>query len=184
MPDGDFEQADAGGAHAKVFAEVNQRMLGIQQGIQMLQERVADRVADAQGARPKPQQPAGGRPKPAADARAAPTAERASGPAAPRPPRRAGTTALTGSQLAVRVERDGEVLGQAQRRDQPAEPARHGLHDDASATAARCRSPSRRTAALTRRPRPTATRSRRIESPALDAGTPAGHHASSATGSS
>ena len=73
---------------------------------------------------------------------------------APKPMTR--KAALTGTQLNVRHRARRRSRAAGQRRDQPAEPARHGLRQHASATAARFRSPSARTDISTRRTTPIA----------------------------
>ncbi len=109
VPDGRFDQLTQE-ERRRVFSEVNQRMLGIQEGIQMLQQKVAERVADAQSsagsAAPAARQPAAPS-KPAASAPvAAPRASRAAGTAA------VGQAAFSGRQLQVRLEQNGEVVSQ------------------------------------------------------------------------
>jgi serine phosphatase RsbU (regulator of sigma subunit) len=107
VPDGRLDQLSAE-ERQRVFAEVGQRMLGIQQGIKLLQTTVAERAADA-----KAQAPA----TTAVPARPAPTAAAPKAPTAPAAPARAAITqrhtALTGSRLDVQVEQNGEVVGQA-----------------------------------------------------------------------
>jgi serine phosphatase RsbU (regulator of sigma subunit) len=124
VPDGDFEKLTPE-ERQRVFAELNQRMLGIQQGIQMLRERVAERVADARqaqtaaasstaaagGASGTPARPVA--PAPPAAAPAAPVAPTAPAApaAAPESPRR--RTEISNGRLAVSVEQNGEVVSQA-----------------------------------------------------------------------
>ena len=115
----------------KVFAQIDQRMQGVAQGIQVLQKELATRATDARtqeaaaaaallSAVPATTTPAPATP-PVAQAPRAPVAPAA--PAAPAAPPRAVTvatgdattqrsTALSGSRLAVRVERNGEVVSE------------------------------------------------------------------------
>lgn len=141
VPDGRLDQLSTEDRQ-RVFGEVNQRMLGIRQGIEMLQAQVAQRAADAKaqaadaktradtaktqagatvaettgsnGARgPAPAAapaPAGATPAPAPAAASPATAKASTVVTAPRTQRR---TAISGSRLDVRVEQNGEVVGQA-----------------------------------------------------------------------
>jgi serine phosphatase RsbU (regulator of sigma subunit) len=120
---------------SRIFSELNQRMLGIQQGIQMAQQKVAERLEDkraeqsataarsagdaaaagdtaASAARPAPPAPAPASraPAPSAPAAPAPPSPTAApdGPSAPMQ----RTSALSGSRLDVRMERNGEVVGE------------------------------------------------------------------------
>lgn len=117
VPDGNLESLSPE-ERARVFAEVNQRMLGIQQGIQMLQQRVAERVADAKAQTEAAAEAAAKVTSPAATspsqiAAPAPPAAPAS-PAAPvAAPAQRRTSAITDGRLAVRVEQDGELVSQA-----------------------------------------------------------------------
>ena len=103
-----------------VFAQIDQRMLGVAQGIKVLQSELSTLAADtrtkelaasaaivAGAAQGQPQTPV-----------AAPPAVPAA-PQAPTPPADAAvlsatqrSTELSGSRIAVRLERDGEVVGQ------------------------------------------------------------------------
>ena len=129
VPDGNLD-ALSPEERQRVFAEVNQRMLGIQQGIQILRERVAERVADVQQAQTPATASSAAAPSTAsATATAAagasgvrppapPTAPAAPvAPSAPAAPATASaptrTTNITNGRLAVRVEQDGELLSQA-----------------------------------------------------------------------
>jgi serine phosphatase RsbU (regulator of sigma subunit) len=112
VPDGNWDKLSPE-ERQRVFAEVNQRMLGIQQGIQMLQEKVAERVADAlvtQTAAAASAPATGAPTPPAAPAPPAPPSA-AVAPATPTAPRR--TTEISNGRLAVRMEQDGEVVSQA-----------------------------------------------------------------------
>jgi serine phosphatase RsbU (regulator of sigma subunit) len=147
-PDGEIRRLDqlTPEERARIFAEVNQRMLGIQQGIQMLQSTVAERAAESQASGPGG--PAGAGRESAGNARgaqavipegaavagrsasargdappAAPAAPAPPAPAPPEPPRQVQptpapaspvqrTSALSGSRLDVRLERDGEIVSQ------------------------------------------------------------------------
>jgi serine phosphatase RsbU (regulator of sigma subunit) len=140
VPDGRLDQLSAEDRQ-RVFGEVNQRMLGIRQGIEMLQAQVAQRAADAkvQAADAKSRAdetkaaleagrtagaaapaassaaPAAAPPTPAARATAPATTAPAK-PAVATPVVAARTqrrTAISGSRLDVRVEQNGEVVGQA-----------------------------------------------------------------------
>jgi serine phosphatase RsbU (regulator of sigma subunit) len=109
----------------RVGAEVNQRLLGIVQGIQLsaaevqkkaeaakqqaATERASSAAAVERGSTAAPVRPAPAVPPPAAAANAS-----AAPPAAPPPPAKPMTrkTALTGNHLDVRVERNGEVVQQ------------------------------------------------------------------------
>ncbi len=135
----------------RIIGEVNQRMLGIAQGIRMgaaeAQRRV-DRRAEGrvrEGPRGRrdsrvrsPRRAAGAE----ARVRAAPAvaADGTQGDAVRQPARRHG-----------RAQRPGRAA--AQRRDQPAEPARHGLLDDAPRSRRGAVRRRARTAASTRRPK-------------------------------
>jgi serine phosphatase RsbU (regulator of sigma subunit) len=137
VPDGRLDQLSAE-ERARVFAEVQQRMLGIRQGIEMLQTKVAERAAEvkaqdgsaakpgaaaapaaptapgaAPAAKPRPPTPpvVPAAPKPPEAAKAAPTAASASQAPSSAPTQR--RTAITGSRLDVSVEQNGEVVGQA-----------------------------------------------------------------------
>jgi serine phosphatase RsbU (regulator of sigma subunit) len=105
VPEGQWEQLSQQDRQ-RVISEVNQRMLGIAQGIQLgaaeAQKRVAEaqRVADAKAREAAAATVPASRPRasvPAAVPRVAPVASR----------RR---TALSGSRLGVTVERDGKVV--------------------------------------------------------------------------
>jgi serine phosphatase RsbU (regulator of sigma subunit) len=147
VPDGRLDQLSTEDRQ-RVFGEVNQRMLGIRQGIEMLQAQVAQRAADAKaqaadaktradvekaqadakvaemtapgGARatapavgaPSASTPAAPAPTTSAPARA-PAASTATNPAAVVTARTQRRTAISGSRLDVRVEQNGEVVGQA-----------------------------------------------------------------------
>jgi serine phosphatase RsbU (regulator of sigma subunit) len=148
VPDGRLDQLSAEDRQ-RVFAEVNQRMLGIRQGIEMLQAKVAERAADAKAqaadaktraeesnagaadtkptatgaptppASSTPQATPSSAPAPATKPAATPTQAPASASAAPStssvvaPARTQRRTAISGSRLDVRVEQNGEVVGQA-----------------------------------------------------------------------
>jgi serine phosphatase RsbU (regulator of sigma subunit) len=121
VPDGRLDQLSTEDRQ-RVFAEVNQRMLGIRQGIEMLQAQVAQRAADAKAqasgvkTRADAAKPRGAETTtPAAAAPASAPAPSAPAKAstvvtAPRTQRR---TAISGSRLDVRVEQNGEIVGQA-----------------------------------------------------------------------
>ncbi|HWB29285.1 MAG TPA: SpoIIE family protein phosphatase [Vicinamibacterales bacterium] len=125
VPDGRLDQLSAEDRQ-RVFGEVNQRMLGIRQGIEMLQAQVAQRAADAkaQAADAKTRADAAKAQAGATVAETTPTAAApAAAPATPasaaKPstvvtaPRTQRRTAISGSRLDVRVEQNGEVVGQA-----------------------------------------------------------------------
>jgi serine phosphatase RsbU (regulator of sigma subunit) len=123
VPDGRLDQLSAED-RARVFAEVNQRMLGIRQGIQMLQEKVAEKAADAKAQAPadaaaaKAQTPVPPS-RPAARQPTAPTAPASSvatqaAPAALLPAsvtRR--KTEISGTRMDIRLEQNGQLVGQA-----------------------------------------------------------------------
>ncbi len=120
----------------RITTQIDQRMRGIAQGIEVLKQELAARVAASQaeeaaaaatagaaGPAAGPAPPANGAPAsaagssapPAPSATSAPAPPRPAAPAAPAPPAVAGTQrtmALSGSRLAVKVERGGEVVGQ------------------------------------------------------------------------
>jgi serine phosphatase RsbU (regulator of sigma subunit) len=101
----------------KVFAEVNQRMLGIVEGIKMGTAEVQKKVSEAQqAADAKAREAARAAARSATRRRAAAAAAPAASPA-PDPQADAGPTrrrtALSGSRLDVRVERNGQVVRQA-----------------------------------------------------------------------
>jgi serine phosphatase RsbU (regulator of sigma subunit) len=122
-----------------VWAKVNERVLGIQQGIQMLQQKATEQAADAKAALSKVSETqksaASSAPSSSRDSRASSRSttpsERRNPPAAPTPPAPPSpaaapvaaaaapapapmhrTTALSGSRMDVRVEQDGQVVGQ------------------------------------------------------------------------
>jgi hypothetical protein len=160
----------------KAIAEVNQRMLGIVQGIQMgaaeLQkkvseaQRVADERARATALAAASKQAAAVRSRAAAAAAPAVRAAAESVASAPKTvthrsgrPARRERTALTGSRLDVTVERNGRCC--ARRTPRSACPTcLRRCSRPRSASAAKCRSRSARTGA-TRRPTTTAGRSNR-----------------------
>jgi serine phosphatase RsbU (regulator of sigma subunit) len=116
VPDGRWDQLSAE-ERQRVFSEVNQRMLGIQQGFQMLQAKVAELAA---GAKTQPLADATVTPAPdtrAAPAPAAPATAPAASKAAAAPAavstRTQRRTEISGSRLNVRLEQNGEVVGQA-----------------------------------------------------------------------
>jgi HAMP domain-containing protein len=101
----------------KVFAEVNQRMLGIVEGIKMGTAEVQKKVSEAQqAADAKAREAARAAARTAARRRAAAATAAPAPNAEPQadagPTRR--RTALSGSRLDVRVERNGQVVRQAQ----------------------------------------------------------------------
>jgi serine phosphatase RsbU (regulator of sigma subunit) len=125
----------------KVFAQIEQQMAGVAQGIEVLQKELASRTGvvdvrtqDATGTPAPPPAPAAPAPPastPGASSRRAPAARpttaprstvrtrippaAAAAPAPPKPPAAPAmkrSTALSGRRLAVRVERDGQVVGQ------------------------------------------------------------------------
>jgi serine phosphatase RsbU (regulator of sigma subunit)/cell pole-organizing protein PopZ len=149
VPDGRLDQLSTEDRQ-RVFGEVNQRMLGIRQGIEMLQAQVAQRAADAKAQAADAKTRANVE-KAQADAQVAeataPSGARATAPAVGTPPASTPTaapttsaavpaqasaapatktaaivattgrtqrrTAISGSRLDVRVEQNGEVVGQA-----------------------------------------------------------------------
>ena len=137
-PGGSFEQMTPE-ERQRVGREVNQRLLGIVQGFQItaaeIQKKAAaakeQAAADAKAAEakaappvaplapstrvaaPAPPAPPAARPAPPAAAAAAPAAAKPpKAPAPPAPPPMTRKAALTGTQLNVRMERDGEVVRQ------------------------------------------------------------------------
>jgi serine phosphatase RsbU (regulator of sigma subunit) len=95
VPEGQWEQLSPEDRQ-RVIAEVNQRMLGIAQGIQLGAAEAQKRIAEAQRT---------------ADAKAREAAAAVAPAAAPRPSAPARRrTALSGSRLGVTVERDGKVV--------------------------------------------------------------------------
>ena len=98
----------------RIIDAVNERVLGIQQGIQIVQQEAAERAAEARAEAARsgvPPPPAPPTPP------SAPAAPQAPGPATgPQQPAAAARvqrlTELSGSRLDVRLEQDGEVLGE------------------------------------------------------------------------
>ncbi len=88
----------------RILTAVNERMLGIRQGIEILQQKAAERVADAQAQMAEP--PAA----PAAPSAPAPPPPDRPVPAVAGPLQR--TTELSGRRLDIRLSQDGEVVGQ------------------------------------------------------------------------
>lgn len=135
VPDRDAFEELSEEQRQEVFAKINERMVGVAQGIQVLQKEIASRVAvdvATQDATQAADQVPGGdnaaRTAPAPAAVTAPVARAAAptappAPAAPvapavpaAPPAPPAATersaALSGNRLAVRVQRDGEVVGE------------------------------------------------------------------------
>ena len=112
------------------MAEVNQRMLGIAQGIQLGAAEAQKRVAEAQrAADAKAQAAAAAAVKAKPHSQAAPVVAAAPvATARPTPARR--KTALSGTRLDVTFERDGKVVRAANAEVEPAEPSRDGPDDD------------------------------------------------------
>jgi serine phosphatase RsbU (regulator of sigma subunit) len=124
-----FDQLSSG-ERELILGKVNERMLGIQEGIQLLQQKATERAADAsraaslatEGARAAStpsresagQTPAAGAPGQSSPppAPAMPAAPAAPVAAAPPPPPLQRETALAGSRMDVRVTRNGQVVGQ------------------------------------------------------------------------
>jgi hypothetical protein len=125
-----FDQLSPG-ERELILSKVNERMLGIQEGIQLLQQKASERAADASRAasvatessraaarRPgeRPGQPSpSSTPGEAARPQAAPLPPppAAAAPAAPpSPPPLQRQTALAGSRMDVRVTQNGKVVGQ------------------------------------------------------------------------
>ena len=107
-----------------ILSKVNERMLGIQQGIQILQQTAAEKAADAKAAAdaaktlarssetaPSTSAPRAAQPKPRPAPAPAPAAAPAPAPA-PVPPPMQRRTAMAGSRMDVRVMQDGQVVGQ------------------------------------------------------------------------
>jgi serine phosphatase RsbU (regulator of sigma subunit) len=107
-----------------VLAKVNERMLGIQQGIQILQQKATKKAADARVAAeaasaaktavtpapaPAPAPAAAPAPKPAAAAKA-PVSPKT--PSTPQPAPLQRKMAIAGNRMDVRVMQDGEIVGQ------------------------------------------------------------------------
>jgi serine phosphatase RsbU (regulator of sigma subunit) len=127
---------------AQIFAKVNERMLGIQQGIQMLQQKATEQAAEAKAAasiaaeakKGKSQSTKSSSPATTQTPAASATTGKPVAPAAPAPPPARATpavtpavvaagaasdpapmrrkTALSGSRMNVSVEQNGQVVGQ------------------------------------------------------------------------
>ncbi len=100
----------------KIVGEVNQRMLGIVQGIQLGTAEAQKRVSEAQqaaDAKAREAARAAAAQAPAARAAAPPPAGDQATASAPSTGQTRRRTALTGSRLDVRVERNGQVLREA-----------------------------------------------------------------------
>jgi len=121
----------------KVFALIEQRMAGVEQGIQVLQKELASRAVEARAQEAAAAAPSGATPPPvAATPQTAPVPPAAPAPAPPPAPSRTARTArvapapasppaakvpapvmkrstqMSGKRFAVKVERDGQVVGQ------------------------------------------------------------------------
>ena len=192
----------------KVFALIEQRMAGVEQGINVLQKELASRAAEvrtqdaaAQPRRPRPRRPwprrHDGSSPPAAPAPAPPPPpSRTAGPPASRPrrPRRRRQPRCRARDETIdaavgqaargqgRARRPGRRTGE--RRDQPAEPARDGLREDAPRPRRGAVRRRRRRRALHARRRRRSSSSRRCARRALSADSAAGHDRAAATGSS
>jgi serine phosphatase RsbU (regulator of sigma subunit) len=110
VPEGQWEKLTDEDRH-RVMAEVNQRMLGIAQGIQLGTAEAQKRVAEAQRAADAKVQAAAAAVEQALEKGKAPTVSARATPSASarRTPARR-KTALSGTRLDVTFERDGEVV--------------------------------------------------------------------------
>lgn len=113
VPDGQWDQLSAED-RARVFSEVQQRVLGIRQGIDIIREQVAERAAAAGAEGTAASAPAAA---PAPDR--APPAPAPAPPVPPSPPRfdevvtLQRRSALADGRIDISLERDGEVVSEA-----------------------------------------------------------------------
>ena len=157
----------------KVFAKIEQRMAGVAQGIKVLQNELASRAVDVRTqdtaaaavagatsqsvAATPPTAPVPAPAPPPAPPRTARTARVAAAPVAPPPvappsakapaPVTKRSTQMSGKRFAVKVERDGQVVGQVNA-DIDLPKLLATVFAKTRASAARCRSPSARRRAL------------------------------------
>ena len=107
VPEGQWEKLSEE-ERQRIMAEVNQRMMGIAQGIQLGAAEAQKRVAEAQRAADAKAQAAAAAAAKSASRKAPVVAAAPASTARATPARR--KTALSGTRLDVRVERDGKVV--------------------------------------------------------------------------